>query len=147
MNNTTRMENADTPGTKKRKADEMETMSQPMDGITPIGMNFVNATRKTLPQQLNNQEQMFPPMNYQQQQQRFQNQQPQRRRTSALVFGNAKHGENVAEQYQFSADVNLVASGVSKDATMDQLKEFIDTKGIKCNDESRKEGFAPEVFN
>ena len=128
------MENEDTPGTKKRKVDEtMQTKDQPMEGITPIGMNFVNAAKH----QMMNQGQMFPPLNYQKQQERVQNQNQNKttpRRKPALVYGNAKKGTENEEQFQFSADVNLVASGVSKDATKEQLKDFIMSKGIKVTD-------------
>ena len=33
-----------------------------------------------------------------------------------------------------AADANLVASGVSKDATCEQLKEFIESKGVKVTE-------------
>ena len=70
-NPATRMENAETPGTKKRKMNDLETGNGHMDGITPISMNFVEASKKNHPQQENSQ-----PQNYQQQHQRtIQNQQ------------------------------------------------------------------------
>ena len=62
------------------------------------------------------------------------NQQQSRRHPSTLVFGNARKGSDEAQQYICSADVNLVASGVSKDATMEQFKDFIVSKGIKVTD-------------
>ena len=42
----------------------------------------------------------------------------------------AKMGKDGAEEL-LAADVALVASGVSKDATAEQLKEFVERKGIK----------------
>ena len=50
------------------------------------------------------------------------------------MFGNAKNGSNESEQFILAADVNLVASGVSKDATPEQLKNFIVSKGINVTD-------------
>ena len=130
----------DTPGTKKRKMDG----NAQMGGITPIpsgppmppGMNFAGAAMK-------NHHQMFQPSFLQQQQERVQNQSNQkqenqpktgRRRPSTLLFGKAKDGNQESEKFLFAADVNLVASGVSKDATPEQLKEFIVSKGIQVTD-------------
>ena len=58
---------------------------------------------------------------------------PRSRRPSTLVFGEAKNGKNDTEEL-LAADANLVASGVSKDATCEQLKEFIESKGINVTD-------------
>ena len=55
------------------------------------------------------------------------------RRQSTLVFGAAKTGKDDTEEL-LTADANLVASGVSKDATCEQLKEFIMNKGITVTD-------------
>ena len=56
---------------------------------------------------------------------------PQRpRRPSNLLFGNAKTGKDNVENI-LAANVNLVATGVAKDATADQLKEFVENKGIE----------------
>ena len=111
-----------------------------MDGITHIpGINFLDAAKK------NNLQQMFSSQFQRQQQQRsFQNhhgqvsqqkmEQDRRRRPTTLVFGNEKNGKEEAEQFLLMADVNLVASGVSKNATPEQLKEFIVSKGIKVTD-------------
>ena len=55
------------------------------------------------------------------------------RKQSTLLFGNAKTGKDNTENY-LAANVNLVATGVAKDATADQLKEFIVTKGIPVVD-------------
>ena len=45
------------------------------------------------------------------------------------MYGTAKTGKNDDVQL-LAADVALVATGVSKDASTDQLKEFLITKGI-----------------
>ena len=55
-----------------------------------------------------------------------------KRRNSALVFGNGTTASN--NDHVLSADVNLVASGVSKQATPDQIKEFLEQKGIHVTD-------------
>ena len=51
------------------------------------------------------------------------------RRPSALIYGNARTGADDSEQF-LAADAELVAYGVSKDATEEQLKQFIISKGI-----------------
>ena len=58
------------------------------------------------------------------------NQQPpfRPRRQSTLLFGQAKTGKDNQTQL-LAANVNLVASGVSKAATANQLKEFLEDKG------------------
>ena len=48
--------------------------------------------------------------------------------------GNTKDGNEQTGNCLLTADVNLVASGVSKDATPEQLKEFIVSKGINVTD-------------
>ena len=55
------------------------------------------------------------------------------RRPSTLVLGNAKNGKDDNVEL-LAADVSLVATGVSKDATAEMLKDFISNKGIKVND-------------
>ena len=55
---------------------------------------------------------------------------PRPRRPSNLLFGNAKTGKDNTENI-LAANVNLVATGVAKDATSDQLKEFIENKGVE----------------
>ena len=55
------------------------------------------------------------------------------RRPSTLVTGNAKNGKDDNVEL-LAADVSLVATGVSKDATADMLKDFISNKGIKVNE-------------
>ena len=134
----------DTPGAKKRKAGEMDgnvrvEENGQMEGITPIpGMNYVDAAKKKNPQMLQSQffqQQQFQQQQQQQQQQRANhNQQNQldprrtnqqgRRRASPLVFGNVKDGKEEIGNCLLTADVNLVASGVSKDATPEQLKSL-----------------------
>ena len=54
--------------------------------------------------------------------------QPTRRRQS-IMFGTARTGKDNGVRL-LAADVCLVASGVSKDATPKQLMEFIQSKGI-----------------
>jgi hypothetical protein len=145
----------DTPGAKKRKAGEMDGNFQMdgnglMEGITPIpGMNYVEAAKKNNQQMLQSQffhQQQLQQQQHQQQQQQRGNQNQQnrsnqqgRRRASALVFGNVKagnmkDGKDETENCLLTADVNLVASGVSKDATPEQLKEFIVSKGINVTE-------------
>ena len=51
------------------------------------------------------------------------------RRRSILVYGNATTGKDDTEEI-LAADIELVATGVAKDATSDQLKEFVMAKGI-----------------
>ena len=58
---------------------------------------------------------------------------PRFRKRSTLVFGEAKTGKNDTEEL-LAADANLVASGVSKDATCQQFKDFIASKGIDVTD-------------
>ena len=55
------------------------------------------------------------------------------RRKSTLLFGQAKTGKDNQTQL-LAANVNLVASGVSKAATDSQLKEFLEDKGIKVTE-------------
>lgn len=49
------------------------------------------------------------------------------RRKSALMYGKSKDDE-----VYLAADVNLVASGVSKDATESQLNDFLKNKGLNA---------------
>ena len=58
---------------------------------------------------------------------------PRLRKHSTLVFGESKTGKDDTEEL-LAADANLVASGVSKDATCDQLKGFLAGKGINVTD-------------
>ena len=51
------------------------------------------------------------------------------RRPAPLLYGNARSGDGNSDQ-PIAADVELAAYGVSKDATEDQLKNFISSKGI-----------------
>ena len=51
------------------------------------------------------------------------------RKRSILVYGNATTGKDDTEEI-LAADIELVATGVAKDATSDQLKDFIVSKGI-----------------
>ena len=53
-----------------------------------------------------------------------------KRKPSTLLFGKAKTGIDNVENI-LAANVNLVATGVAKDATANQLKGFIENKGIK----------------
>ena len=52
-----------------------------------------------------------------------------RQRKPSIMYGTSKVGKDDTEEL-LAADVSLVASGVSKDATAEQLKEFIEGKGI-----------------
>jgi hypothetical protein len=53
---------------------------------------------------------------------------PIRQRKPSIMYGKAKMGKDGAEEL-LAADVALVASGVSKDATAEQFKEFVERKG------------------
>jgi hypothetical protein len=55
---------------------------------------------------------------------------PKLRRNSVLVYGKATTGSRDTEEI-LAADVELVAIGVARDATKDQLKNFIVAKGIE----------------
>ena len=55
-------------------------------------------------------------------------QQRNQRRKSALIYGKSKN-INEDEVY-LAANVSLVASGVSKDASADQLNDFLKQKGL-----------------
>ena len=48
------------------------------------------------------------------------------------MYGNAKNCDN-AENLELAADISLVASGVSRDATPDQLKSFLISKGLRVS--------------
>ena len=54
---------------------------------------------------------------------------PRGRKPSTFMYGNAKN-ENSDEEDILGADVDLCLVGVSKDATKDQLENFIKGKGI-----------------
>ena len=56
-------------------------------------------------------------------------QKPGAKINSVLVFGKANTGRDDAEEI-LAADVELVATGVSRDVTSEQLKNIIVTKGI-----------------
>ena len=58
---------------------------------------------------------------------------PRPRKQSTLLFGKAKIGKDNQTQL-LAANVNLVASGVSKAATDIQLKEFLEDKGIEVTE-------------
>ena len=55
------------------------------------------------------------------------------RRNSTVMYGKAKTGKDDGEEI-LCADVDLAVFGVSKDATKEQLKEFIENKGIAVVD-------------
>ena len=86
-------------------------------GITalPKGPTYAAAMHSTQQNQSNQQNQFKP------------------RRKSTLLFGQAKTGKDNQTQL-LAANVNLVASGVSKAATDNQLKEFLEEKGIKVTE-------------
>ena len=60
-------------------------------------------------------------------------QQQNKRRSSTLLFGQSKVGKDNQTQL-LAANVNLVAAGVSKGATDEQLKEFLEDKGVKVEE-------------
>ena len=50
-----------------------------------------------------------------------------------VVISQGVSGDE-AEKFKLAADVNLVVSGVSRDATPDQLKNFLTSKGLQITD-------------
>ena len=73
------------------------------------------------------------PVQNQKNSQHQQSQQQKQRRSSTLLFGQSKTGKDNKTQL-LAANVNLVAAGVSKAATDEQLKEFLEEKGIKVEE-------------
>ena len=71
----------------------------------------------------------------------FENRPQVARRAAPLLYGNARAGADNTEQF-LAADVQLAAYGVSKDATEDQLKQFIVSKGIAVTDVTKLTTFA-----
>ena len=59
--------------------------------------------------------------------------QPRFRKNSILVYGKATTGKDESEEI-LAADVDLVATGVARDASSEQLKDFITAKGIEVLD-------------
>ena len=51
-------------------------------------------------------------------------------KNNTLIYGKATTGKDQSEQF-LAADVELVATGVARDASDSQLKEFIMSKGIE----------------
>ena len=142
-----------TPNSKKRKVENGEIVPTQVAGISSIpGLNYAGAAKGNVRSNLSviqRQPQTpisqhghpsYPPLGpaaavlQSNLNNSNSNQQQTRRRPSTLVYGNARHGKNESEQFICSADVNLVASGVSKDATMEQFKDFITSKGINVTD-------------
>ena len=153
-------ENLETPGTKRRR---MANVEESVTGITPVQNNirtspaFSNVVRQNIPGV--NEQCQFPALQPSQQQIRHLQQQQQQhyqprqfrqpsqtpgrpnsdssrnnqRKNPTLVFGNGTTTD-VSDKFSLTADVNLVASGVSKDITIDQLKNFITSKGITVTD-------------
>ena len=68
----------------------------------------------------------------QQQQQHQQQQQPQQKSPRNICYGGAKNtGEGPAgTETLLAADVSLVASGVGKGCSEEDLKKFLENKGI-----------------
>ena len=50
-----------------------------------------------------------------------------------IVYGNARAGDNTGN-VELTADVSLVASGASRDATSEQLKSFLISKGLRVTE-------------
>ena len=59
--------------------------------------------------------------------------QPRFRKNSILVYGKATTGKSESEEI-LAADVELVATGVARDASSEQLRDFITAKGIEVLD-------------
>ena len=131
------VDDLETPGAKKRKVSHV---NEPLEGISPLtseNLNFGAAARRAVSkagghgqvsrtQTLQNQH--LRPNNHQQTPSK-----PPPRRNSALVYGQAKEGD-AQEKFSLAADVNLVASGVSKSATPEQLKSYLISRGIQVTD-------------
>ena len=95
---------------------------QPQTSVHPAGRNATYAEAMAARTQGNN----FQPSG--------QNQPPFRpRKQSNLLYGKARMGKDNQTQL-LAANVNLVASGVSKAATDQQLKGFLEDKGIKVTE-------------
>ena len=60
----------------------------------------------------------------------FQQQKQQPRQQKNICFGTAKSSGEEAKEKLLAADVDLVATGVSKDCTKEDLKKFLKDKGI-----------------
>ena len=106
-----------TPG-KKRKIGEDGTGIPPLAAPSP---SFLNVASRNMPpasrQQLSNASAYTP-------------RGPSQRRNSTIVYGSSRANGNL----ELAADVNLVASGVSRDATPDQLKSFLISRGLRVTD-------------
>ena len=130
----------ETPRTKKRRLenilDDETTMQsqrqaappaqQVMENLDPGVRNYAAVAAAQAGLHPNHSVEGITPMNQYRgtpsNQQRF-------RKRSVLVYGNATTGKDDAEEI-LAADIELVATGVAKDATIDQLKEFVMAKGI-----------------
>ena len=113
---------ADTPGAKKRK------LGEEVVGITPLPpvSSYRDVTRRN-----GHSTPMQPPQNnHHHSTNAYVPRVPQPRRNSIIMYGNARTGDT-GGNLELAADVSLVASGVSRDATPDQLKEFLTSKGLR----------------
>ena len=110
----------DTPGKRKR----MEEAQQEENMVTeqPSYLKAAIAGVKPLGQQEQAGLKMF--------QNLFQQQKPSPKQKKNICFGTAKTTGAEDKETLLAADVDLVASGVSKDCTNDNLKEFLENKGI-----------------
>ena len=129
-----------TPGSKKRKL-ENENEVQSLQGITLISgaptqhralFREVVTRNMTAPQTSNQQPPRIIPPTRPPDRDTSQGSRP--RRNSTLVYGNAKSGGSEAAHLELSADVSFVASGVSRDATPEQLGNFLVSKGIQVTE-------------
>ena len=117
---------SDTPNTKKRKiAEESENSKQNAEypplqqsyadiaGISPLGQGQEVAGLKLLQNILRTKAPQTP------------------KAQKNICFGISKSSQDGSDCTNLSADVNLVATGVAKDCTKDNLKEYLVAKGIK----------------
>jgi hypothetical protein len=111
----------DTP-TKKRKIAQEDTTgvqqsyagaASGLAGVTPLGKQLQQQQQINISQV-----------------QRLLQQKPQPRQKKNICFGTSKTLSDGAKETLLAADVDLVASGVSKDCTNDNLKDFLKDKGI-----------------
>ena len=111
-------ENVESPN-KRKRPDENEKHSEVVNdsAIHPSGLQSYAGAAAIQPAG-------FPGI----QKLQSQSNQPGRRRPS-IMFGTARTGKDDSESL-LAADVCLVASGVSKEASADQLKDFVASKGI-----------------
>ena len=140
-----------TPGSKKRKIgsngngeDYGNSSNKSVHGITPINntpappVSFRAIVARNLGSIQQHQgthlqpPQIHPPSRPQNNNRNDQYSRP--RRNSTLVYGNAMSDSTGTENLELTADVSFVASSVSRDATPEQLGNFLVSKGLQVTE-------------